>query len=188
MNKDELRKIYLAKRSALTESEHRLSSNKIAELFFATVDLSPIKILHIFLPIKSKHEPDTWQIIDRIRKEVHHIRLVIPKVVGDTMENIFFDGNHQLESTKWGMTEPKSGMPVNAQDIDMVLVPLLAFDQYGHRVGFGKGYYDKLLSICKPTCKKIGISFFEEVIIDDVNPLDRPLNQCITPQGVINFN
>ncbi len=187
MNKDELRKIFLTKRLTLTDSEHRELSRKITELFFLSFDLSQIKIIHIFLPIHSKREPDTWLIIDRIRKEFPHIRLVIPKVKGEEMQNLFFEGNHQLENTKWGMTEPKEGEPVNPLEIDLVLVPLLAFDKYGHRVGFGKGYYDKFLSTCKPTCRKIGISFFEEVIIEDVNPLDRALDECITPRDVIIF-
>jgi len=187
MNKDELRKIYLAKRQALTESEHRELSIKISELFFHSSDLSEVKTLHIFLPILSKREPDTWFIIDRIRKDFPHIRLVIPRVSGDKMENILFEGNYQLENTKWGMTEPRAGVHVNPQEIDMVLVPLLAFDKYGHRVGFGKGYYDKFLSACKPTCKKVGISFFEEEIILDVNPFDKALDQCITPRDVIIF-
>ena len=187
MNKDELRKTQLAKRLALTENEHRELSIKISDLFFLSFDLSEVKAIHLFLPILTKREPDTWFIINRLREEFPHIHLVIPKVKGDEMENILFEGNDQLENTKWGMVEPKSGVQVNPQEIDMVLVPLLAFDRYGHRVGFGKGYYDKFLATCKPTCKKIGISFFEEVIIDDINPLDKALDRCITPMDVIIF-
>jgi 5-formyltetrahydrofolate cyclo-ligase len=187
MNKDELRKIHLDKRLALTESEHRELSIKISDLFFLSFDLSEIKVLHLFLPILSKREPDTWFIINRVRKDFPHIRLVIPKVNGAEMENILFEDNDQLENSKWGMLEPKKGVRVNPQEIDMVLVPLLAFDKYGHRVGFGKGYYDKFLAACKPTCKKIGISFFEEVIIDDVNPFDQAMDLCITPRDVILF-
>lgn len=187
MNKDELRKIHLDKRLALTESEHRELSIKISDLFFLSFDLSEIKVLHLFLPILSKREPDTWFIIDRVRKDFPHIRLVIPRVNGAEMENILFEDNDQLGNSKWGMLEPKNGVRVNPQEIDMVLVPLLAFDKYGHRVGFGKGYYDKFLAACKPTCKKIGISFFEEVIIDDINPFDQAMDLCITPRDVILF-
>jgi 5-formyltetrahydrofolate cyclo-ligase len=187
MNKDELRKIHLAKRLALTESEHRELSTKISELFFLSFDLSEVKVIHLFLPILSKREPDTWLIIKRLQKEFPHIRLVLPKVNGAEMENIVFEDYDQLESSKWGMVEPKQGVQISVQEIDMVLVPLLAFDKYGHRVGFGKGYYDKFLASCKPTCKKIGISFFEEVIIDDINPFDKALDHCITPRDVILF-
>ena len=53
-------------------------------------------------------------------------------------QNIFFEGAHQLEKTKWGMVEPKQGTKAEAKDIDMVIVPLLAIDKQGHRIGYGK--------------------------------------------------
>ena len=64
----------------------------------------------------------------------------------------------------------------------MVLVPLLAFDKLGHRVGYGKGYYDRFLAKCPPNCLRIGLSLFDPVErIDDVVPTDIRLNSCLTP-------
>jgi len=188
MNKDELRKIYLTKRLSLSEDEYRKLSQRIADLFFRAVDLSHIQILHIFLPIESKREPNTWLIIERIQKDFPHIRLVVPKVVGEMMENIFFEGVHQLEKTKWGMVEPKQGIQADAKEIDMVMVPLLAIDKQGHRIGYGKGYYDRFLSVCRADCRKIGISFFErEEIIEDKLTSDITLNACLTPTELLLF-
>jgi len=182
MNKDELRKIYLAKRLALTQKEQRELSCKISDLFFQSVDLSKIQILHTYLPIESKHEPDTWIIIDRIQREFPYIRLVIPRVNGEKMENIFFEGHDQLEITKWGMVEPKDGKHSATNEIDMVLVPLLTVDLQGHRIGYGKGYYDRFLKLCRPNCIKIGISFFEpEQSIEEKSNDDILLNACLTP-------
>jgi 5-formyltetrahydrofolate cyclo-ligase len=68
------------------------------------------------------------------------------------------------------------------------LVPLLAFDPKGYRVGFGRGYYDKYLSLCKPDVIKIGLSYFEPVeVIDDVQDFDVPLSYCITTDNVYAF-
>ena len=70
----------------------------------------------------------------------------------------------------------------------MVFVPLLAFDEKGNRVGYGKGFYDKFLAECKPEILKIGVSFFEpENIIPDVLNTDIQLDLCITPTKVYNF-
>jgi 5-formyltetrahydrofolate cyclo-ligase len=69
-----------------------------------------------------------------------------------------------------------------------VIVPLLAVDKNGHRVGYGKGYYDKLLSQCKSTCLKVGISLFELIEkIEDANEMDVALNYCVTADEAINF-
>lgn len=188
MNKDELRKIFLARRRALSEQELHALSSKISDLFFHIFDLSKINLVHVFIPIKSKQEPDTWFMINRIRKDFPHIRLVVPRVKGDEMENVFFENDRQLENTKWGMMEPKQGLKVASESIDMVIVPLLAVDQQGHRIGYGKGYYDRFLKSCRPDCLKIGVSFFEpEKTIKEKSTEDVLLNGCLTPSGYIGF-
>ncbi len=71
----------------------------------------------------------------------------------------------------------------------MVLVPMLIADQNGHRVGYGKGFYDKFLATCKPSCIPVGLCFYEPVAsIDDVNALDMPLKYCVTPGSSIAFD
>jgi 5-formyltetrahydrofolate cyclo-ligase len=188
MRKDELRKIYLAKRNALSESERQNLSNKLCDLFFSTVDLSLLKVIHIYLPIEAKQEPDTWLIINRIRKEFPHIRISIPKIEREQLESIIFEGLHQLEKDSWGISEPKQGVTTPTEEIDLVIVPMLAFDKLGHRVGYGKGFYDRFLKNCRSDCKKIGLSFFEpEEKIEDSNPLDIPLHLALTPKRVFQF-
>jgi 5-formyltetrahydrofolate cyclo-ligase len=69
MTKEALRKIYRAKRNELSESEFLQMSRQLSDRFFLAIDLSIIKIVHIYLPIESKKEPDTWLIVERIRRE-----------------------------------------------------------------------------------------------------------------------
>lgn len=184
MTKQELRKIYLEKRKSLSEGEFAQLSFQLYQNFFSNADLSFIKVVHTFLPIISKREPDTWLIIDRIRREYPHIRISIPRVNNELkrLENFFFEGLHQLTTNSWGIQEPKQGMPTESEKIDLVLVPLLVCDAEGHRVGYGKGFYDKFLKQCKPNVKKIGISLFEPVdAIDDTHSADIPLTALLTP-------
>lgn len=71
----------------------------------------------------------------------------------------------------------------------MVLVPLLSFDRRGHRVGYGKGYYDRFLRKCRPDCQKVGLSIFEPIDeISDANENDEPLDAAVTPTATIRFD
>jgi 5,10-methenyltetrahydrofolate synthetase len=188
MTKDEIRKSFLAKRTALSETEVANFSRAICDHFFSSIDLSFLKIAHIFLPIPQKKEPDTWLIIERIRREFSNIQLSLPKVVNDQLENYRFEGMHQLEQNKWGIWEPKQGVLTPTTKIDLVLVPLLAVDSTGHRVGYGKGFYDRFLKSCRPDCKKIGLSFFDPIDkIDDLDDHDIPLTAVIAPNGFKSF-
>lgn len=188
MNKKELRKLFLEKRNALSKAEYSRLNLALYSQLFAGLDLSFIRVLHAFLPIAGNHEPDTWAMLDRIRREFPHVRVSLPKVSGDHLENIYYEGPHQLEMSAWGIREPKQGVPTPPEKIDLVLVPLLAFDKHGHRVGYGKGYYDRLLSLVRPDCVKVGLSLFQPVdVIDDITDFDVPLDRCVTPEGVVVF-
>jgi 5-formyltetrahydrofolate cyclo-ligase len=104
------------------------------------------------------------------------------------MENIFFEGLHQLEKNGWGISEPKQGVPTPSEKIDLVIVPLLAFDKQGHRVGYGKGFYDRFLKECRPDCQKVGLSMFDpENQSIETNEHDVLLSLCITPTKEYKF-
>jgi 5-formyltetrahydrofolate cyclo-ligase len=190
MTKKELRKIFIDKRKALSDAEYLRINQILYDYFFAGIDLSFIQVLHIFLTIEKQREPNTWPILNRIQKEFPHIRLSIPRVSTEsgTLDNFFYEGPHQLKNNIWGIPEPSHGVPTPSEKIDMVLVPLLAVDNAGHRVGYGKGFYDKLLATCSPDCKRVGISLFEPVeSINDIGEHDLPLDMVITPSGIICF-
>jgi 5-formyltetrahydrofolate cyclo-ligase len=100
------------------------------------------------------------------------------------LENIYFEGLHQLKKNKWGILEPEQGVPTPTEKIDAVIVPLLAFDEKGHRVGYGKGFYDRFLAQCRKNCQRIGISFFSAAtLIEDIDENDIQLTSCINPPG-----
>lgn len=190
MTKAELRKTYLEKRITITEGEYLQFSQRICDQFFSVIDLSFIKVVHTFLPIITNKEPDTWLMIERIRREFPHIMFSLPRInkKTDSLENIFFEGLHQLEENNWGIQQPKHGVPTPSDKIDLVLVPLLAFDTTGHRVGYGKGYYDRFLASCRKDCLKVGISFFSPVKkIEDTIESDFRLTSCLTPEQFFTF-
>jgi 5-formyltetrahydrofolate cyclo-ligase len=187
MTKSELRKIYLEKRSALTSGELGGSSREIARRFFESFDLSTVRTLHCFVPIKRFKEIDTSLIYERIWRDLPQIRTIAPRVDRkiDDVRNLEFTSNTELIENAWGIREPASGESIDPAEIDMVLVPLLCFDERGYRVGYGKGFYDKFLSRCRPDCQMIGLSYFPPVgFIDDLAEYDVRLDRCITPTEI----
>jgi 5-formyltetrahydrofolate cyclo-ligase len=190
MTKAEARKAFLEKRKALPDAQRDVLNLKIYHRIFASGYLDLVRNLHIFLSIERTREPDTWQLIDRIRREMPNIRLIVPKInERGLLDNIYFEGLHQLKQNELGILEPAQGVPATVSKIDMVMVPLVAFDVEGNRVGYGKGFYDRFLKDCRPDCKKVGISFFGPVEkFPDVEDHDVPLDMCFTPDDVVIFN
>lgn len=190
MTKQEIRKIFLQKRFDLTAAHYLTFSQTICDRFFSTLNLSQIKVIHTFLPIEKNKEPNTWFIIERIRKEFLNIKISVPRINNQTglLENFYFENHDQLKQNILGIPEPKQGMPTESKSIDLVLVPLLAFDDTGHRVGYGKGFYDKFLQTCHDQCRKVGLSLFEPIdSIDDTDKFDQKLDVVITPEKVYSF-
>ncbi|HMT07236.1 MAG TPA: 5-formyltetrahydrofolate cyclo-ligase, partial [Pyrinomonadaceae bacterium] len=100
-----------------------------------------------------------------------------------------FGPTSEFTESSFGIREPQTGNVVPLADIDCVLVPLLAFDMFGERVGYGGGFYDRFLSECRPDCLKTGLSLFPPVdLISDTNENDIKLDMVITPDAVFEFN
>jgi len=184
-----LRKEYLKKRNQLTKHQYSNFNSLLCEHFFELVDISAINFIHIYLPVQNKFEPNTWLIINRLRIEFPHIQILVPRIKKPNgLENVVFEGLHQLRLNAWNIYEPTFGNVVDSENIQVAVVPLLAFDERGNRVGYGKGFYDRLLSSCRSDCKKIGLSFFTpEKRIYDVNENDVILDLVITPNKAFHF-
>lgn len=190
MTKAEARQFYLDKRKALNDAERDILNFQIYNRIFASGCLDLVKTVHIFLSIQRTQEPDTWQLVDKIRRELPHIRLVVPRInASGSLDHFYFEGLHQLKQSNFGILEPTQGIPASLSKIDFVFVPLVACDIEGNRVGYGKGYYDRFLKDCRPDCVKAGLSFFEPAeTFSDVAAHDVPLDFCFTPGEVYKFS
>ena len=188
MRKDELRKSGLDRRKTMPPAEASRLSSTISDNFFASVDLQNVELLHTFIRIRKFNEIDTSMICYRVWRDFPCVRMCAPRVdlgSGD-MVQVVFDSSTNLTENRWGIREPATGYEVAPGEIDMVLVPGLAFDRYGHRVGYGKGFYDRFLQQTRPDCLKIGLSFSNPVdMIDDVYEGDVAVDLIITPVGKV---
>ena len=104
------------------------------------------------------------------------------------LKHFMFTSKDHLKLNSWGIMEPIEGENIKPTEIDMVIVPLLAFDKKGNRLGYGGGFYDRFLSQCRPDVMKIGLSFFSPEEEDLPNEdTDIPLNFCVTPSKIYEF-
>jgi 5-formyltetrahydrofolate cyclo-ligase len=189
MDKQFIRDRYLRLRLGLRNAEFNSLNQNLCTAFFSSVELFDISIVHIFLPILKRNEPNTWLIIHRLRKEFPCIRISIPKVIEENkLTHFYFEAASPLEENEWGIPEPSGGTETPVEKIDLVIVPLLAFDRQGNRVGYGRGFYDRFLSQCRPDCKKVGLSFFDPVNeISGIDKNDVRLSHCVTPMKFYSF-
>lgn len=187
MTKQELRKKYKALRNQLSHDkieDYSLAiANKILKL--------PIwrkEFYHVFLSIVTQKEINTDPILNILSGKDKHIVLSKSDFQTATMTHFLLTDNTLIKKNAWNIPEPADGIPIAANNIEVVFVPLLAFDSKGSRVGYGKGFYDKFLMDCSPETIKIGLSFFEaEDNIIDIHQQDIKLDYCITPYKTYEF-
>ena len=187
MNKQALRALYKEKRATISPEQQALLSQQIAEQTL----LLPIwdkQVFHSFLSIISFGEVDTSYLIRLLQERGK--TLVVSRTLMETvrMEHFRYDPSQIQADNKWHIPEPQGGIPVKSEEIEVVFVPLLAYDTKGNRVGYGKGFYDNFLEECKADTLKVGLSFFPpEPLIEDVREGDIALDYVVTPERVLNF-
>ena len=187
MNKTELRQKYKALRNSLSENEVEEMSLAVANKILA-LQLWEKTYFHIFLPITEQKEVNTEFILHLLSGKDKEIIISKADFATRNMTHFLLTDNTKIKKNEYNIPEPVDGIEVPSNKIDVVFVPLLAFDKKGHRVGYGKGFYDKFLSECKPDVIKIGLSFFEpEEIIEDVFEGDIQLDYCVTPNSIHSF-
>jgi 5-formyltetrahydrofolate cyclo-ligase len=145
-----------------------------------------------YIPIRMTAEVSTEHINNYLFNHLQPpIQIAYPRTDFKTleMEAVLPDAQTRY-SQKWlRLTEPESGEILDPQKLDLVIMPLLAFDVKGNRVGYGKGFYDRYLAKCRPDVLKVGISYLPAVNqIEDVDQYDIPLDYCATPERLYEFS
>jgi 5-formyltetrahydrofolate cyclo-ligase len=190
MSKAELRNHYLNLQKKLTETEREVRSWQITQHFLDYFSSqSQVTCLHSFLPIHRNGEVNTWHILKDLFAYYPQVKVVVPRMLkGNALENVWVSPQTVFVQNQLGIPEPTAGKIVAPDTIDLVLVPLLAYDQLGYRVGYGKGFYDRFLTQCRQGVIKIGLSYFpphQENMAAE--PWDVRLDMCIQPLGMTRF-
>lgn len=186
MDKKKLRLLYKKKRAELDSLKIENLSIEIANQILI-LPLWGFENFHVFMGVEKMKEINTNHIISVLQGRDKNI--IIPKVVSNThLAHCMLTDATKLKINQWDVLEPINGIEVEEKKIQVVFIPLLAYDCFGNRLGYGKGYYDRFLDKCAEKCLKIGLSFFtpEKKIL--TSPLDIKLNYCVTPKKIYKFN
>lgn len=187
MFKKELRSKYKALRKQLSENEIEEMSLAISNQLIK-LNIWDKNYFHVFLPIVEHHEVGTELILHLLSGKDKEILISKSNFETRIMTHYLLTDSTKIKKNEYGIPEPVDGIEVPSQKVEVVFVPLLAFDKKGHRVGYGKGFYDKFLSECNAETIKIGLSFFEaEDEIEDVFKNDIRLDYCVTPKKIYVF-
>ena len=188
MNKKQLRAKYKTLRSGLSDKQIEDLSVDIANELLK-LPIWDKSFYHVFLPIEQHKEINTEYILNILQGKDKNVIISKSNFEDNTLAHFLLLDTTVLKKNEWGIPEPVDGIQIQEDKIEVVFVPLLAFDTKGNRVGYGKGFYDKFLAKCGSETLKIGLSFFEaEAEIKDVNDTDIRLDFCVTPLKTVRFN
>lgn len=184
MTREEIRNHYRELRKALTPEQCIYYSQQISNHFLRYWTFND-QLIHCFLPIHRLKEVDTVPLIKRFKRN-NDVCIPVSNFDKNNMTHKLLDEHTQFQDNAYGIPEPVSGEDVDVKDIQVVIVPLLAVDQHGNRLGYGKGFYDRFLAQCSPSTLFIGLSMFDvHEDFQDISSHDVPLHYIVTPQGVI---
>ena len=170
-----------AKRRALTTDEVKLSSEKIRNSLFTLDCVKNAKTVCTFL--SAFKEPDTIGIVRQMWEKKCRVIVPISDTETNTLSLSCIDSMDDLERGSYGILEPSVVKTADEKDIDVILVPGLAFDRHGGRMGFGKGYYDRLLETSSAV--KIGLCYdFQLFDTIPTESHDVPMDFIITEKEI----
>ena len=184
LSKIKTREKYKNLRKQLSQSEILDMSVKIANNLLK-LNIWELKTFHLYMTIGENKEVDTKPILDLLTGKGKEI--IIPKINSNSLDSYIFDEKTVFNINKLRIPEPKNGTLFNGK-IDVVILPLLAYDLDGNRIGYGNGFYDKFICNLKLKPLKIGVSFFSAEKSLEFNNHDINLDYCITPNKIFSFS
>lgn len=175
MDKTALRREIREKKRAMSPEEMESRSARLGELFVQTEAYRKAKTIFGYMPYNQ--EVRTIPIMEKALRDGK--KIAVPKVYGDTMRFIYLDDLTQVEKSDMGIPEPVADEPVAEDKTALVLMPGLAFDEAGHRIGYGGGFYDKFLT-AEPNHPTVALCYdFQMFDHLDTEEFDIPVDMVI---------
>jgi 5-formyltetrahydrofolate cyclo-ligase len=186
--KAELRAIYKLKRKQLESGQRlHLSSKVVQNALNYLADKPQIQHIHLFLPISRLYEINTFPLINVLVRQDRNIYTSISDHDKQEMTTVKLTVSELFIEDKYGIPVPAEWQKGDDGLIQLIFLPLLAYDLKGHRLGYGRGFYDRFLSKFPEDVVKAGLSFFAPEIEIPAEPHDVPLDICISPEGTRYF-
>ncbi len=184
--KASLRAEYLQKRRALVPDDVRLKSALITARLLSLPEFQRLGSVHIYLAKTSDNEIDTTGLVQHCLKK--HIAVFVPLITSNgKMRHSRLHSLENLRSGPFGILQPEPGelLTDKTLQVDLIIVPGIAFDKSGHRLGYGQGYYDRFLATRPDWVLRVGLC--DESLIAEqlpVTELDQHVNRIVTNQNL----
>jgi 5-formyltetrahydrofolate cyclo-ligase len=176
------RREILAARDGLPEGEREAMSASIADRLLAMEELRDARTVMAFWSFGS--EVDTLPLLERL--EAAGMQVVLPRIEDGDVEPVTYTAGDQLSGTSFGAKEPASGRRLDPKDLDVVVVPGVAFDPRGGRVGYGAGFYDRFLERLRDDAFAVAVAFGVQVVERvPEGGTDRRVDAIVTEREVI---
>ena len=182
--KQNLRKLIQDKRNAIPAEERNNKSRKAAEKFFFTKDYVEAVNILLYFPFRS--EIDTTIIIRKALRD--RKKIILPRVWHKNLDLYYIENyEHQLKKGSYGIMEPVPELcePAEASEMDLAIVPGVCFDKNFNRLGYGGGFYDKLLPLLNNNVKKIALCFEMQMLPEiPISNYDIKVDEIITESNI----
>jgi 5-formyltetrahydrofolate cyclo-ligase len=181
--KQKLREKHLKKREALSATQLEKKSLALTEQLFLSKEFQNAKTIMVFVSIKN--EPKTNQIIEKAFALGKTVCVPLSNFSEKTILPVSITSISQLEKKPSGLIEPKDASnAVALEKIDLIIVPGLAFDFFGNRIGYGTGFFDRVLA--KTHCQTIGLCFEQHLEKRlPVEEHDKSVKKIVTEKRII---
>jgi len=179
-DKNDIRKKILKRRDSLAEEDIQEKSRRIKEILFSLPRFISAKNILFYASFRSEVRTDIM-----ITEALNRKNVFLPKVFERELKIFEIKDIGELKKGFCGILEPiTERLLVELANIELAIIPGVCFDKMGFRIGYGGGYYDRLIP--KLSCKKIGLAFSLQ-IIDEIphSPLDAKVDKIITEDGII---
>lgn len=179
LRKKSIRKQHLELRALMSETDYKIRSEAICAHLMKLADQIGARRIHAFLPIVSRFEPNITPALDHFISSGISVVVPVANAQSRHMKHSLLIRDSGFETGAWGEPIPQKIDWVSYEQYDLIIVPMLAVDSKGFRLGYGKGYYDEFLS--GVSGKTIGICYDNERI-DEVptEKHDRPVDYVLT--------
>ena len=184
-SKSNLRKRFGTWRQTLTEADYAHRSAAIVERLLGLPEMDRPGLVHVYWPMVERREPDIRSLIERLRAQQVEMALPLtPDIRVPVMHAVRYDGQTPVPEPPWGIPRPAGDEQVAPERIDTVIVPMLGGARDGHRVGYGKGYYDAFLKNLQAL--RIGVTY-EACLLTSIpsEPHDIRMDILVTEQETI---
>jgi 5-formyltetrahydrofolate cyclo-ligase len=177
-----LRREVIARRDALPEAERAASSLAIADRVTRMEEAASARSVMVFWSFGS--EVDTDPLIDRWLDDGKNVAL--PRIEGGDVVPVVFVRGAPTTTTSFGAMEPAEGRVLDPAEVDLVVVPGVAFDRSCNRLGYGAGYYDRFLRRTRPDVPAVAIAFATQIVqVVPTGGTDRRVDAIVTQAEVI---